>query len=78
MKRITREIDLVITPEEAAMAFIYMDDEEQAIFLNVCAEESKSFKNGLEFQISSISGNPILTKNARFLMKVIGEYSESV
>lgn len=75
MRMIKREVEIILTTEEIAKAFIGMGSDDQAKFFNICAEEIKTWDAGLEFQMQYVTDDKILTKEGRDVMRVIGEYA---
>lgn len=73
---LTREVEVVITPEEAAETFANFDNEEQVRFLNEVASQMRSWSFLYDLQLHHISISDDLTDDARDLMRKFGEYSE--
>ncbi len=73
-----QEIEIELTPEEAAAAFAEFGSDEQAAFFNKLAELVKDWKAPFCFQMQHIMDCdcPALTSDARTLMQTIGEYAK--
>jgi len=77
MKLIAKQVDVEVTPEDAAIIFCSSDGEEQARFFNEVARLASSWKNPFCFQMQTCSDNSVLTQEGRYIMRIIGEYSEN-
>lgn len=69
------DIDIDFSPEEVAELFCNLDSGKQARFFNEVGEISDSWDRDFCFQADFIAGDPILTDNGRYVMRIIGEYS---
>jgi len=69
---------IVITPEEAGKFFASMDNKEMALFFNTVAEEVNKWPSFGSFpmQMKYLTGTKDLSDDARYVMQIIGEYSE--
>lgn len=70
----TITIDVKLTPEAVAALFVSMDSVEQAMFFNKVAEDAKDFN--FPFQMCCVGDQSILTHDARYVMRIIGEHSQ--
>jgi len=69
-------VDIILTPEELANEFLDMSSDLQARFFNELSKLVLSGHSPFCFQLQSISNDPILTNDARWVMRQIGEYGE--
>lgn len=73
---ISREIQLKISPEEAAAAFCDFGSDEQAVFFNKVADISSTWKGGFTMQMQYLTVEKSLNPRGRAVMKTIGAYAE--
>ena len=80
--RITRNIEVTVTPEEVATAFANMPSDHQRRFFNQVAKEVAMWDHGMggwamqmEYVLSGATPEVILTDTARRVMEIIGEYA---
>ncbi len=69
------EVDVFISPEEMAIVFWSMGEDEQARFFNRLGYQT-GFKLGAQFEAISKSDN--LTTDGRFVMQLLGEFAEQL
>lgn len=72
------EIDIKLTPYEAAEAFCGFDSEEQALFFDSVGVIAAKWASGLEFQLEAVIAENNLTKTAIDTMRMIGEYGNAI
>ncbi len=80
MKKLTKIIEISVEPsgKDLGECFSFLDSKEQAEFFNIIAETYISFNDGVgrfASQMSAVSREEILTKEARGIMSTIGECS---
>lgn len=75
-KIVNVDVEVELTTEDLAILFCNLNSEEQAKFFNTIATEVAAWEHPFCFQLSYISSEPLLTKEAREVMEQIGEYSK--
>lgn len=70
------EVDVYATPLELARSFCDMDGDEQAEFFNYIEHFSAEWEAPFALQMSAIEESTKLTEGGRFVMRLIGEYSD--
>ena len=74
--KITKEVDIEITPIEAAKAFASWGSNNQALFFEELAKEIIDTWDGVFCpQVKAIMDSKNLTDKGREIMRIIGEYS---
>ena len=76
--KITKTIEVDITPSEMAKIFASENELYQSEFLNELAAQVDTWDKPFCFQLQSITDCVILSDDARNIMKQIGEYSSKV
>lgn len=74
--KITTTIEYNPAPEELAAEFCSLYEDGQAKFFNRVAEIFNQPSKSLAMQLEYISRSKLLSGDARYLMRMIGDYSE--
>jgi hypothetical protein len=73
-RSIMRQVEVEITPtiKELAAMIVYMNHEDQARLISAMAEEATF---SVPMQLQYVTNCPLLTKEGRAFMRLIGDYS---